>query len=129
MHSSSSQTVSGATFQFPDYITCSSPVPRLYHVLPSSPQNLSRAPISPLATIGEVNYLYFHRLLVILLLILHQGGGEIHPDFFVKHDFEIAVDQKTKAHDRTFEGFRTPGMPAGQPRPSLVNLWLIFVAT
>ena len=37
--------------------------PWLYHVLPYSPQNLSRAPISPLATLGVVNYLYFHRLL------------------------------------------------------------------
>ena len=28
----------------------------------------------------------------------------VHPDFFVKLDFEIAVDQQTKAHDGTFEG-------------------------
>ena len=37
------------------------------------------------------------------------GGGEVHLVFFVKLDFEIAVDQQTKAHDQTFEGFRTPG--------------------
>ena len=33
------------------------------------------------------------------------GGGEgVHPDYFVKLDFEIAVDQQTRARDRTFEG-------------------------
>ena len=26
------------------------------------------------------------------------GGGGVHPDF-LKFDFEIAVDQQTKAHD------------------------------
>ena len=98
---SSSQTVSRAplhspvprldhvhpsTLQFPDWITCTpplsssqtgsraplhSPVPWLDQVLPSSSQNLSRTAISPLAILGEVNYLYFHRLL--LLLISHQA--------------------------------------------------------
>ena len=39
------------------------------------------------------------------------GGGGVHPDFFVKLDFEIAVDQQTRAgRDRT-------PVPAGQPRP------------
>ena len=39
-----------------------------------------------------------------------MGGGGFHPDFFVKLDFEIAVVQQTRAHNRTFEGvrFRTP---------------------
>ena len=35
-----------------------------------------------------------------------------HPDFFVKLDFKIAVDQQTRARDRNVEalrGFRTPG--------------------
>ena len=32
------------------------------------------------------------------------GGGGGHPDYFVKLDFEIAVDQQTRARDRTFEG-------------------------
>ena len=32
------------------------------------------------------------------------GGGGVHPDYFVKLDFEIAVDQQTRARDRTFEG-------------------------
>ena len=27
------------------------------------------------------------------------GGGAVHPVFFVELDFEIAVDQQTKAHD------------------------------
>ena len=38
---------------------------------------------------------------------LRGGGG--YPDLFVKLDFEITVGQQTRAHDRTFEGFRTPG--------------------
>ena len=54
---------------------------------------------------------------------------EVHPDFFVKLDFEIAVDQQTKAHDGTFEGvpdFGCPPVTAGQPRLYLVNYWLNF---
>ena len=38
----------------------------------------------------------------------HLRGG-VHPDYFVKLDFEIAVDQQTKAHDRTFEGVPDSG--------------------
>ena len=52
------------------------------------------------------------------------GGGGVHPVFFVKLDFEIAVDQLTKAHDQTFEGVPDSGcplVPAGQPRPYLVS--------
>ena len=76
VHPSSSQTVSRATLQFPDCITCSPLVPFLYHVLPSSSQTISRAtleftkcimPPPPLATLGEENYLYFHRLLLSLI--------------------------------------------------------------
>ena len=83
LHSSSSQTESRATLQLPDCITCSPPVPWLYHMLPSSSQTVSRAtleftkcimpppprPPPPLATLGEKYYLYFHRLL--LLFISH----------------------------------------------------------
>ena len=36
-----------------------------------------------------------------------KGGG--HPDYFVKLDFEIAVDQQTRARDRTFEGVPDSG--------------------
>ena len=57
------------------------------------------------------------------------GGGESSPWFLVKLDFEIAVDQKTMACDRTFEGVpesRFTPVTAGQPRPYLVNLWPNF---
>ena len=43
VHPSSSQTVSRATLQFPDCITCSPSVTWLYHVLHSSFQTVSRA--------------------------------------------------------------------------------------
>ena len=39
----------------------------------------------------------------------HVEGGGVHPDYFVKLDFEIAVDQKTRARDRTFEGVPDSG--------------------
>ena len=55
---------------------------------------------------------------------LRGGGGGVRPDF-LKFDFEIAVDQQTKAHDRTFEAVsdsESQPVPAGQPRPYLVNL-------
>ena len=32
------------------------------------------------------------------------GGGGVHPDFFVKLYFKIAVVQQTRARDQTFEG-------------------------
>ena len=35
--------------------------------------------------------------------------GGIHPDYFVEIDFEIAVDQQTRARDRTFEGVPDSG--------------------
>ena len=53
------------------------------------------------------------------------GGGGVHPDFFVKLGFEIAVDQQTKTGDQTFEGVPDPNrqsVPAGQPRPYLVQI-------
>ena len=53
------------------------------------------------------------------------GGGGVHPDFFVKLGFEIAVDQQTRTSDRTFEGVPDPNhqtVPAGQPRPYLVQI-------
>ena len=42
----------------------------------------------------------------------------------MKFDFEIAVDQDTRARDRTFEGVpdsACPPVPAGQPCPYSVN--------
>ena len=53
------------------------------------------------------------------------GGGGVHPDFFVKIDLEIAIDQQTRACDRTFEGVPDSGcspVPAGQPRRFLVQI-------
>ena len=35
--------------------------------------------------------------------------GGVHPNYFVKLDFEIAVDQQTRARDRTFEGVPDSG--------------------
>ena len=63
-------------------------------------------------------------------LLLHPlrgggGGGGVHPDFFVKLGFEIAVDQQTRTGDKTFEGVSDPNrqlVPAGQPRPYLVQI-------
>ena len=53
------------------------------------------------------------------------GGGGVHPDFFVKLGFEIAVNQQTRTGDQTFEGVPDPNhqsVPAGQPRPYLVQI-------
>ena len=66
---------------------------------------------------------------VLVYARLRGGGGFTLVFLFVKLDFEIAVDQQTKAHNRTFEvvpdsGY--PPVPAGQPRPYLVNFWLNF---
>ena len=43
-----------------------------------------------------------------------RGGGGVHPDYFVKLDFEIAVDQQTRARDRTFEVVPDSGCPRAQ---------------
>ena len=66
------------------------------------------------------------------MLILVKGGGwgggggvGVHPDFFVKLGFDIAVDQQTRTSDRTFKGVPDPNrqtVPAGQPRPYLVQI-------
>ena len=57
---------------------------------------------------------------------LRGGGGGGKPwVFFVKLDFEIAVDQQTRTSERTFEGVPDPNrqtVPAGQPRPYLVQI-------
>ena len=51
--------------------------------------------------------------------------GGVHPDFVVKLDFELAVDQKTRARDRTFKG-----VPDSRYRPVLrdnhAHIWSIF---
>ena len=59
-----------------------------------------------------------------LVGVLLRGGGD-NGYFFVKLDFEIAVDQQTRTSDRTFEGVPDPNrqtVPAGQPRPYLVQI-------
>ena len=51
------------------------------------------------------------------------GGGERRfTDFFVKLDFEIAVDQQTRALDQTFDGVPDSGCP----QDSHVHIWSIF---
>ena len=44
-----------------------------------------------------------------ILISIDIKRGGVHPDYFVKLDFEIAVDQQTRAHDRTFEGVLESG--------------------
>ena len=49
-------------------------------------------------------------------------GGGVHPDLFVKLDFEIAVDHQTRARYRTFEllrgsGLRVPNGARGTATP------------
>ena len=48
-------------------------------------------------------------LLASTVILYIKGGGGVHPDYFVKLDFEIAVDQQTRARDRTFEGVPDSG--------------------
>ena len=50
--------------------------------------------------------------------LLFRSLRGVHPDFFVQLDFEIAVEQQTRACDRTFE--RVPNY--GCPRDSLITL-------
>ena len=46
----------------------------------------------------------------------------VHPDFFVKFNFEIAVVQQTRARDRTFEGVSDSGCR----QDSHAHIWSIF---
>ena len=50
------------------------------------------------------------------------GGAGVHLDFFVKPDLEMAVDQKTRARDQTFE--EVPDCWC--PRDSRAHIWSIF---
>ena len=50
------------------------------------------------------------------------GGGHTSPCFFVKLDFEIAVDQQTQARYQTFEGVPDSGCP----RDSHALIWSII---
>ena len=72
-----------------------------------------------------MNHRHLNYFILTINTILLKGGG--YPDYYVKLKFEIAVDQQTRARDQTFEGVPDcPVMPAGQPRPYLVNFWLNF---
>ena len=53
------------------------------------------------------------------------GGGGVSPRFFVKLDFEIAVDQQTRALDRNFKGFPDSGCPS-VPADSHAHIWSIY---
>ena len=56
---------------------------------------------------------------------MFKGGGGGNWYFFVKLDFEIAVDQQTRTSDRTFEGVPDSNrqtVPGRQPRPYLVQI-------
>ena len=65
-------------------------------------------------------------LSLFLLYLPIKGGGGGHPDYFVKLDFEIAADQKTRARAVTelLRGFRTPG-DHRCPRDSHAHIWSI----
>ena len=66
----------------------------------------------------------FLRYFCVEMHLLSLRGGD-NGYFFVKLDFEIAVDQQTRTSDRTFEGVPDPNrqtVPAGQPRPYLVQI-------
>ena len=62
VHLSSSQTVSCATLQIPDCITCSPTVPWLYHVLPSNSKTVSRATLQfpKFITCQQSHYFLLH---------------------------------------------------------------------
>ena len=67
---------------------------------------------------------FFAILHIKLSYVYYLRGGD-NGYFFVKLDFEIAVDQQTRTSDRTFEGVPDPNrqtVPAGQPRPYLVQI-------
>ena len=53
--------------------------------------------------------IYIMYIIYVLCMVYIKGGGGVHPDYFVKLDFEIAVDQQTWARDRNFEGFLDSG--------------------
>ena len=66
-----------------------------------------------------------HTPFAYIVFIKALRGGSTY--FFVKVDFEIAIDQETRACDHTFEGVPDSGctpVPAGQLRPYLVPIML-----
>ena len=89
--------------------------------LMSSQKNSINSQIHPHVHVSDI------RLCIGSVLKGGGGGGGVGANgyFFVKLDFEIAVDQQTKTSDQTFEGVPDPNrqtVPAGQPRPYLVQI-------
>ena len=64
---------------------------------------------------AEVNFTFSNMFMVYFVEVCRIAdqcilrGGGVHHDYFVKLDFEIAVDQQTKARDQTFEGVPDSG--------------------
>ena len=62
-----------------------------------------------------------HRVPIFTIYIRGGGGGGgwwVHPHFLVKFDFEIAIDQQTRACEQTVEGVLDSGsrpVPGGHP--------------
>ena len=67
--------------------------------------------INCIQTDNNLKFIKFEKIITSYLILCFLRGGEVevHPDFFVKLDFEIAVYQQTRAHDRTFEGVPDSG--------------------
>ena len=49
---------------------------------------------------------------IFALNLRNQWGAGVHPDFFVRLHFEIAVDQKSRACEQTFERVSGSGCPS-----------------
>ena len=65
--------------------------------------DVSVFPFSRMLTVTPLEYLYdFSDILSTIPIAWLRGG--VQPKFYVKLDFEIAVDQKGGTHDQTFEG-------------------------
>ena len=70
----------------------------------------------------------FHLGIILLVSVIKGGGGGgVQPKFYVKLDFEIAVDQKGGTYDRTFEGVPNSQcrISRGWPRPILAEKYQI----
>ena len=69
-------------------------------------------------------FILFFKFAICIFVLKGEGGGGggVHPIFFVELYFDIAVDQQTKAHDRTFEGVPDSGCP----RDNHALIWSIL---
>ena len=57
--------------------------------------------------------------------LILRGGGGANGYFFVKLDFEIAVDQQTKTSDRNFEGVPDPNRTLNMPHTHILCALLV----